>query len=467
MARELDLMTEALQASKNLDIERQDRFEAEYNKIVNEFVMQRNCIMNNVWLRQDIQEEKSRLMESARNHNLSATLKGIFMTALEAEGLTDEGCTLAESLVDKYIEEAGGATAIMLRNRNKTYLLNRIAEIVEEASVKDYNNTYNVLYTEGDLVDELEDVKQNVAAISGDDEEEGVQEAEIKIADVDSDAPKEDDKKEEKSEDKKEDSKEEEKKPEEDKSEDKKEDESKDEEKSDDDKTSDDDEDDMDDVLGEPIDKDEDGKVDEDEAKEEESEDDSSDDEDEDIEDVDDEDEEEEVEDDEDREKLYADLDKEDDVRKAIQTIKDRVADAEEKFIKNNAQDKKKMNDLIDKISQNVKAVEDLNKQDGKDKEKAIANENVKNYDIQRKTLHESRPLTVFEKIAREVHKSILKAPEAIKEQYMIDESEDNTVSSTMVVEAARVIYGFLETLNTIQLENVNPEYIQNFIENM
>ena len=40
-------------------------------------------------------------MESARNDALSTALKAIYITALEANSLTDEGIVLAETMVDR------------------------------------------------------------------------------------------------------------------------------------------------------------------------------------------------------------------------------------------------------------------------------------------------------------------------------------------------------------------------------
>ena len=35
------------------------------------------------------------------------------------------------------------------------------------------------------------------------------------------------------------------------------------------------------------------------------------------------------------------------------------------------------------------------------------------------------------------------------------------------VIESARVMYGFLETVNTLQLAKVDANYIQNILDNM
>jgi hypothetical protein len=54
---------------------------------------------------------------------------------------------------------------------------------------------------------------------------------------------------------------------------------------------------------------------------------------------------------------------------------------------------------------------------------------------------------------------------QAIRESYT--DSESGAVDMDLVVESAKVMYGFLETLNTLQLEKVDKEYIKNVIETM
>jgi hypothetical protein len=85
----------------------------------------------------DNQIERNKIIEGARNSELSTAIKAIYITALEAETLTDNGLILAEELVDKYIEDEGGASKIMRECKDKTYLLNRICDIVEEAARED------------------------------------------------------------------------------------------------------------------------------------------------------------------------------------------------------------------------------------------------------------------------------------------------------------------------------------------
>ena len=76
----------------------------------------------------------SESVKNIKNDCLGDALKAIYITALEVNTLTDENLTLANSMVDNYIKEAGGADNIIRRNKNKTYLLNRICTLVEDAA---------------------------------------------------------------------------------------------------------------------------------------------------------------------------------------------------------------------------------------------------------------------------------------------------------------------------------------------
>ena len=91
--------------------------------------------------------QHGRLMEAARNDALGTAIKAIYITAMEAETLTDNGIILAESLVDNWIKEKGGAYHILSECKDKTYLLNRIHSIVED--------------TAKDEVDEIEDIEKD------------------------------------------------------------------------------------------------------------------------------------------------------------------------------------------------------------------------------------------------------------------------------------------------------------------
>ena len=128
---------EALERYKSLHENRLRLAQEEMRKI-NESAEARQSFINNyhaIRERKALKEvQRSKLMEAARNDALATVIKAIYITALEAESLMDENILLAENMVDKWIEEAGGASKILSKTGNNTYLLSRITQIVEEAA---------------------------------------------------------------------------------------------------------------------------------------------------------------------------------------------------------------------------------------------------------------------------------------------------------------------------------------------
>lgn len=384
--------------------------EAELAKI-NKSIAEKEAFANNYYniieSARDKQLRRGRLLEATRNDALSTVIKAIYITALEANTLTDDAIALAESLVDKWVREKG-ANSILSEVAGKTYLLDRLTQIVEDAAE--------------------EETKKLEKLENGEEPEE----------------EKKEDSKEEKSEES-----------EETKEEESKEDSTEDSKEEDPENTSDGEEFEVDDetVSDEPVE--EDPSVEEnieDEAEKT-------------IEDapyekittIDD---------GEDQGKIFDELEKEEDVQKAIELIRQRVADAEETFIKRNAEDKQKIDELLGRISDNVKTVEDMeNRAETEENEAkaAIAKESAMIDRRRIANITENRPLSVFEKMTRVISTDVVKNEE-IRESYM---TESNTIDTAAVVESAKVMYGFLETLNTLQLESVDSKYLQKLIEEM
>ena len=413
---------------------------------------------------------RSKILESARNDALSTCLKAIYITALEANTLTDQSIILAESMVDNYIKENGGASAILGRVGNQSYLLSRITDIVEEAALREAEEIEKdddkedakaeednkkdlkdkALIAAKDFIDSAseDDIKKFTAKMKGEDTDD--EDDDIQLPKNDDDKQDTPDLEDPDDDDDSDDNKSDDKKDSEDEDDDKDDslnmsfdDDDSDDDKSDDKKDSeeDDDEDDEDD-LGEPLPRDDDDESSDDDNKDDSDK--SSDDN-----------------DSEGKGKILDNLDKEEDVQKAIDTIRNRVADAEETFIKNNAEDKKKIDELLTKISTNVKTVNDLgNKEDPKSK---VAQESVQMAKRQIDMIKTNRPLTIFEKMTRNLSLNIVKDC-AVRESFI---EEHGQLDVDMIVETAKVMYGFLETVNTLQLEKVDESYIKNVLENM
>ena len=549
---------EALERYKSLHENRLRLAQEEMRKI-NESAEARQSFINNyhaIRERKALKEvQRSKLMEAARNDALATVIKAIYITALEAESLMDENILLAENMVDKWIEEAGGASKILAKTGNNTYLLSRITQIVEEAAedaVKEIEEPDEETKTDevpnenaskdvqiAQLTAKDAEIKAQIANLKAEkkaeDEEEKADEEAEKDAEptADEDAKEDEDGKEtsdtpdeevpaegeetseeepETSEDDKDESDtpaesiptedgepeeevdadveikdvpaedsentEELPKEKEEKSDEKSED-APEEAEGEESSTDGDDETAPTKAEGEEgsneedIDPDTDINMNDDEKEltdgdEVDPDEDAS--EDDDVEDaigepidgdnisdtnttIDG--------DTENKGKIFDDLENEDDVQKAIELIRTRVADAEETFIRNNAEDKKKIDELLNKISTNVKTVETMAEKDPKKAQ--VATEAVRECKRKINDVYKEKSFTVFGKMASILTENIVK-DDAIRESYT---TEDGTLDVDLAVESAKVMYGFLETLNTIQIEKVDEKYIANIINGM
>lgn len=545
-----------LENFKNLKATEKALAEAEAAKVANKVAIRENWLKD-YHIKMDMKArtdaEHARLMEAARDQALSSIIKAIYITALEAETLTDEGLLLAENMVDNWIKERGGASKILSTVGENTYLLNKIYCLVEdtaEATVEelekdelsDESNEKKIEAEDKakefidnadkeeikDFMNNLIDKIQDKAEDEGEKKEEvedaaedAEKDAEATVADLDMEAdatpdtaeseetekseeeaaPEADEAKEEEpAEDSSEEVKDEEPAEEEKKESDESEEKSEEKESEEEDKeeSDDDDEDDKEEEKSEESEEDKDDDDDEDDKDDDESEEKSeaekSEEAPEDLQvddtDADGEISDEEIEDDtkedlgepldddgvdadtdldgeiednkDDAEsKMFDELEDEEDVQKAIELIRTRVADAEETFIRNNAEDKKKMNELLNKISNNVKTVEDLADKDPAAVE--AAKESAMYYKGKMNDVKFERELTVFERMSRILTENIVKN-DNIKDMYL---NEAGQLDIPLVVESAKVMYAFLETLNTIQIENVDEKYITKVFADM
>ena len=555
-----------LENFKNIRATEKALAEAEAAKIEKKVAIRENWLKN-YHIKMDMKArtdaEHMQLMEAARDQALSTIIKAIYITALEAETLTDEGLLLAENMVDNWIKERGGASKILSTVEENTYLLNRIACLVEETAeatveeiekdelddssekkeeaedkakefidnadkeeIKDFmNNLIDKIQDkaedEGEKKEESEEEspaeekseeeEKPAEEKEKSEEEEKSEESDEVVADLDMEveAPEAAEEEKAESEEKKDDT--------EDKDEDKSDDEES--EKSDDDKDSDE----ADSDVEEKEEKSEDSDEDDDAKEEDEDKDDDDDDKDEDDDDKDDKEESKEeseekseaekseeapedleVEDidkdgdisteeiekdteedlgepldddgvdadtnldgeiednaDDAESKMFDELEDEEDVQKAVELIRARVADAEETFIRNNAEDKKKMDEILNKISNNVKTVEDLADKDPAAVE--AAKESAMYYKGKINEVKFDRELTIFERMTRILTENIVKN-DNVKDMYL---NENGQLDVPLVVESAKVMYAFLETLNTIQIENVDAAYITKVMNEM
>ena len=429
--------------------------------------------------------ELGKFTEAVYDNHMQTALEAIYISALQKVApLTEEAEEIAKSLVENYIKEAGGAREIIRTKSGKTFLLDSIFEAVDEAAKKDIN-----LFFEAKDDDEKEEKEEKEKKEESDGSDD-VDKEDIKLGDADGDGVddaqdsdfgtgSDNDKNEEAS-----DSKE--------KSDEKKD---KEDEKKEDEEAKEDDKEDKSEES-------EDGEKEESEEKEDESENDEEEDDSADVEDLD----KEEVEDDEEeveepaedpdldepdtaetvaasqeeppmgtdpedepeveelpnsKEELFDKLEDSQDVSDAVDIIAKRISDAETKFIEKNSEDKKKIENIVNKMQDRIDAVTQDEDSDSEDVE-AEAQEAQVEATRMISEVRNDRFHTLYEIMVRDnldyIHKN-----QTLSESYKVD----GKIDMTRVMDNSRAMYGWLETVNTIQLEKVNERYIQNLVENM
>ena len=421
------------------------------------------------------QSELRRFSESVYNNYMETALNAIYISALQqVSPLSEESILLAEKNTTNYIEEHDGARNIIRANKGRTSLLDTIFEAVSTAANKDIADYIELREAEEKEEEEekkeAEDKKKedDVDPAEGDENTSG---EDIKVGDsdgdgeddadeldkkdpitdkedtketLDDDKPKEDEDKEEK-EDDKEESKEE------DKEEKNLTDELDDDDEEDEDSSEDEKEDDVevDDGFSDADDSNEDSGEEGSDVEEEEE----------------DEGPDEETFDDDgglktNKEEMFKKLENDAEVTDAVDIIAKRISDAESEFIQKNAEDKKKIEQIVDKVDNRIKAVTDSDKApEEKEQEAEEAQQEATRLitDIKEQRFH-----SVFEELVKDNFDYIMKDV-TLKEAYT---DIDGTINVAQIVESSRVMYGFLEFVNTIQLEKVNSEYILKVIKN-
>lgn len=378
---------------------------------------------------EDKKEEIEKLKERKRVHResmsnyreyvlteLTATaLRAIYMSAVtETTVLTRESKIIGENMAIKYIVENGGVYNV-LNKMHGTYFLERLHDIICEAG-EEATKKKETEKEDKKAAEEKEEDMDMVSGTSKNDPDEEEDSSETSEDDNDTEDDKDDSSDEKDTSEKKEDSKE-----------DKKE--------SSDDKEEDDESDEDDSEIDEDIDIDDD-------SLEDNSNDDLT---------------------AETKEEMLNKLEEEEDTDTAIDIIAQRISKAEEEFIKKNADDKQKIEDIVDGINDRIngaKADPNNSDEDVEELEQEAAIE------MKRKInkIRDDRPHTVFEMMVRQLSEGIMNDTGAINEEYT---DESGKINMESVVEVAKCVYGFLEFVNTVQLEKVDEAYIKHMIENM
>ena len=164
---------------------------------------------------------------------------------------------------------------------------------------------------------------------------------------------------------------------------------------------------------------------------------------------------------DEPKEKMFDKLENEEDVDTAVELIASRISNAEEEFIKKNAEDKEKIESIITSINDRIDAVKKDNSTPEETKE---AIEQEQSIICRRKIseVYDRRNHNIFETMVQEISTAALKNDE-MKQIY----TTEGSLNMDKIVGSVKCLYGFLEFVNCIQLERVDESYVQKVLADM
>ena len=134
-----------------------------------------------------------------------------------------------------------------------------------------------------------------------------------------------------------------------------------------------------------------------------------------------------------------------------IDSIKSRITNAMNSFLSENEAMKNKVKEICASANEKINASKsDQLKESWQRQAKRAINE-----------YGEKTPITLLGEMIKQTAKSILKN-DAMREQYT---TESNTLDMDSIVESAFIMYAFMETVNTMDLVKMTPEYIQKKID--
>lgn len=164
----------------------------------------------------------------------------------------------------------------------------------------------------------------------------------------------------------------------------------------------------------------------------------------------------------EEKDKMLDKVEKEEDTDQAVEMISDRIAKAEEEFIARNKEDKEKIEELIAGIDQRINAVNNDNETSEETKEE-ISNELAIECKRKINEVYNNRTHTVFEQMVRSLSDTVLNDKQLV-ESYR---ASDGSLKMDDICTNAKVMFGWLETVNTLGLENVDEAYIAKVLKEL
>lgn len=157
---------------------------------------------------------------------------------------------------------------------------------------------------------------------------------------------------------------------------------------------------------------------------------------------------------------FWKDIDRSDDIEDITNLIRMRVSNAEEDFINKNQEDKQDIKTVLKQTAARVQAAKGSNDNDYseavEESETRLANDRI--YQIQHESYH-----NVFDRMVRNLSEVALTNEEAKKEFL----AENGHLDVDKIVESARCMYTLLEMVGTIQLENVDQQYIEDTLKSI
>ena len=157
---------------------------------------------------------------------------------------------------------------------------------------------------------------------------------------------------------------------------------------------------------------------------------------------------------------FWKEIDNSEDVEDATNIIRLRVANAEEDFVNRNQQDKANIDTILKDTASRIQTAKSGNDneyaEDVEESETRLAKDRI--YQIQ----HESHR-NVFDRMVRSLSEVVVKN-EDIKKEFTL---ENGRLDMDRIVESVRCMYGLLEMVSTLGLENVDEKYIEDTIKSI
>jgi len=158
--------------------------------------------------------------------------------------------------------------------------------------------------------------------------------------------------------------------------------------------------------------------------------------------------------------KFWKEVETSEDIEDITNLIRLRVSNAEEEFVNKNQEDKEDVKTILKNTATRVNLAKSSNDNDYaeavEESETRLAKQQI--YKIQ----HEGRH-NVFDRMVRNLSEAVMKNEDAKKEYTL----ENGRLDVEKIVESARCMYTLLEMVGTIQLENVDQQYIEDTLKSI